>query len=69
MARKELIPPIVAEKMTYQHTANFLGVSTRTLRRWVKRDRIPHYKLGRRVYFEEQDLLRWVETCRVEIIE
>ncbi len=64
-----LKPPIIAAKMTYAHTANFLGVSERTLRRWVKRDRIPHYKLGRRVYFDELDLLRWIETCRVEVTE
>ena len=62
--RKGLSPPIVADKMTYEHTANFIGVSERTLRRWVRRDSIPHYKLGRRVYFNKVDLFDWIESCR-----
>lgn len=61
---KQRKAPIVADKMTYVDTANFVGVSERTLRRWVRKDNIPHYKVGHRVYFNQEDLFDWVESCR-----
>ena len=67
--RKGLSAPILPDKMTLDDTENFLGVGQRTIRRWVRRDNIPYYKIGRRVYFTEADLLRWIESCRVEVIE
>ena len=67
--RKGLSTPILPDKMTLTDTSNFLAVSERTIRRWVRRDNIPYYKVGRRVYFQETDLLRWIESCRVEVIE
>ena len=67
--RKSLSTPILPGKMTYADTAKWLTVSERTIRRWVRKDNIPYYKVGRRVYFQETDLLRWIESCRVEVIE
>ena len=62
-------PQVLPDKMTYAQTALFLDVSVRTLHTWVKRGSVPHYRVGRRVYFIEADLLRWIETCRVEVVE
>ena len=66
--RKSMSKPILTGEMTYSDTADFLSVSERTVRRWVRSKNIPHYKIGRRVYFTEADLLRWIESCRVEVI-
>ena len=51
-------------KMDYEKAALFLGVSVRTLKRKVRADDVPHYRIGYRVYFSEVDLLKWVESCR-----
>lgn len=63
--------PLIVEplrgKMRYDNTALFLGVSVRTLRRWVRSKTIPFYRIGRRVYFEEAELLDWIANCHVEV--
>ena len=65
--------PMIAEplrgKMRYDNTALFLGVSVRTLRRWVRAKAIPFYRIGRKVYFEEAELLEWIANCHVEVVE
>lgn len=44
------------ELYTYEHAANRLYVSTRTLRRLVARGRAPHRRIGRLVRFTRADL-------------
>jgi excisionase family DNA binding protein len=61
---KVTIAGVLAEKMDYGQTATFLGVSKRTLGEWVKSGAVPHYKVGRRVYFDEGQLFEWLESCR-----
>ena len=58
------ITQALAGKMDYDQAALFLGVSRRTLGKWVKAGAVPHYKIGRRVYFDEGQLFLWIESCR-----
>jgi len=62
--RKTFATPLLG-KMRYKEAANYLGVSERTLQKWVKLGTVPHYRIGRKVYFEESRLLEFVESCRV----
>jgi excisionase family DNA binding protein len=52
-------------------TANFLepkdvcdryGISIHTLYEWTSESFIPHIKLGGKLLFREQDLVRWEES-------
>lgn len=58
------IAGVLAEKMTYGQTVTFLGVSRRTLGKWVRAGTVPHYRIGGRVYFDEGQLFNWLESCR-----
>jgi excisionase family DNA binding protein len=40
---------------------NFLGLSERTLRHLVYQRRIPITKIGRRIYFQTEELARWID--------
>jgi excisionase family DNA binding protein len=47
--------------------AAFLGLSPGTLMVWrsTKRYEIPYYKIGGLVRYEEQDLINWVESRKI----
>jgi excisionase family DNA binding protein len=47
--------------LTIEQVAEFLGVSTKTVRRLMQRG-LPSVRFGRLVRFEPRDLLRWVEA-------
>jgi len=66
--RPTITQPLRA-KMDYNATALFLGVSMRTIKRWVKDEAIPHYRIGRRVYFDESRLFEWIGDCHVEVVD
>lgn len=39
----------------YNQAARYLGLSPRTLRRWVKEQRVPHRRMGKYVRFTHDD--------------
>jgi hypothetical protein len=46
--------------------AGFVGVSPRTLEKWrIGGDGPPYLKLGTRVVYSEEDLVRWLDTHRL----
>lgn len=51
------------ELLNYNQAARHLGLSPRTLRRWVKEQRVPHRRMGKYVRFTRSDcdeiLARW----------
>lgn len=51
--------------LTVEGAAAYLKLSPTTIYRAVKRQEIPHYRLGRAVRFRTADLDRWAETFRV----
>lgn len=65
--------PIIREKivLSYEEAADFLGVSERSLERYVREGLIPYVRLPRRgawagVRFLRSDLLKWLERQTVK---
>lgn len=50
--------------------AERLSVSPRMVRKMIAERRIPHFKVGSLVRFDERDLDDWLRaSCRVEVID
>lgn len=69
LAREDPGPPRSAASrlrplLSLDDVANFLGVSQKTVRRWMLSKRLPHVRLGRVVRFRQDELLRWIEARR-----
>ncbi len=45
-----------------EEIANHLGVSKDTIRSWIKKETIPHYKVGRQYKFKVSEVDAWVES-------
>lgn len=48
--------------------AERIGIKLSTLYAWVHTRQIPYYKIGRLVKFDENEIDRWLESKRVEMI-
>jgi excisionase family DNA binding protein len=51
------------EVLTFAEAAKFLGISERTLRRWVAGKIIPHAKVGGLIRFRRAALREWLEAA------
>jgi len=60
--KKKNMPPIEGV-MTGQEAAKRLGVSSRTLDRWVRAGQVSRVKFGGRVYFTETHLNEYTNRC------
>lgn len=54
------------EILNVTQLAEFLGVSIDTIYSWTMRKAIPHFKLGKMLRFNKQEIMRWLEAKRVE---
>jgi excisionase family DNA binding protein len=61
MMRTSVLSTALGQLLTIDEVAVALGVSTRTVRRLMRRG-LPSVRFGRLVRFEQRDLLRWVEA-------
>jgi len=52
-----------------QDLAGYLTVSVNTIRSWVWQKQIPHFKVGRLVRFEMQEIDKWLEDRKVKMID
>lgn len=52
----------LTEILTISETAKFLSVSLPTLYQKTAKSEIPHFKVGRKLYFKKSDLLNWIES-------
>ncbi len=50
--------------MTVQEVAEYLQCSLSTVRRWVARGKVPHYRMGKLVRFRRAELDRWLDAYR-----
>jgi excisionase family DNA binding protein len=48
--------------------AEYLGVSSKTIRAWVWLKQIPYFKLGRLVRFDLQSIDSWIKERRIDEI-
>ena len=55
-----------AKKLSVEQTAARLGLSVFTIRAWVRERRVPFYKIGRRILFNEADIQALENNARVE---
>lgn len=47
-------------------TARRLGVTTRTLYRFIDEGRLPAYRFGRVIRLKESEVAEFIESCRIE---
>jgi excisionase family DNA binding protein len=52
--------------MTVPQLAEYLQVSRGTIHNWIYQRKIPYSKIGRRVRFKREDIVRWCENKKVE---
>lgn len=50
--------------MTMQEVAEYLQCSVSTVRRWVGRGKVPHYRMGKMIRFRRAELDRWLDAYR-----
>jgi excisionase family DNA binding protein len=60
MARETHEPP---EVLSFAEAAKFLGISERTLRRWVAEKVVPHAKVGGLIRLRRIALQEWLEAA------
>lgn len=54
--------------MTLKEAAQKLGIAPLTLYTWCQMKRLPYYKIGRYLQFDERDLDRFIFEQRVESV-
>ena len=59
---QSLVTPLEENLLTLRDFARYLGVSEKTVRRWVAARRIPCLRLGRTIRFDRGDVFRWVSA-------
>jgi len=52
------------ELLSAEETANHLGVSADTVRKWVSRDGCPCVRAGRKLRFRKDEVVAWLEDRR-----
>lgn len=45
-----------------EEISKHLGVSKDTIRLWIKKETIPHYKVGRQYKFKVSEVDAWIES-------
>ncbi|MHA2061910.1 MAG: helix-turn-helix domain-containing protein [Candidatus Sifarchaeia archaeon] len=58
----------MANLMTIEEAANYLGIRLSTLYKYTSARKIPHVKVGRLVKFRQEDLENWVNERFVKPI-
>jgi excisionase family DNA binding protein len=54
------VPWLISVAEAAQH----LGVSSKTVRRWIEQGELPHHRLGRQIRIAESDLIVFLHQCR-----
>ncbi|MCY7835248.1 helix-turn-helix domain-containing protein [Bacillus haynesii] len=51
---------MIAETMTVDQTAEFLGVTSKTIYRMVRAKEIPHFRVRKRIFFRMEAIEKWI---------
>lgn len=51
--------------MNTKEAAQFIGCSAYTIRELARQKKTPHYRVGNRIMFTRETLLRWIEKQEV----
>lgn len=67
MPFKSLDPQFIFSKMSPQEVSQILGVTVGTLAQWRHHGRysLPYFKIGRLVYYNRSDVMKFIEGCRI----
>lgn len=57
------------ELMTSKEAAKFLHLSQNTIYQKASQMEIPHFKRGKRIYFQKSELLKYIEEGRVKTVQ
>jgi len=60
------IEALAEDLVSYRDLADLLRTPINTLRGWVRRGQIPHYKNGGWVRFSKREILEWIERHKVK---
>ncbi|MBI1823702.1 MAG: helix-turn-helix domain-containing protein [Nitrospirae bacterium] len=55
--------------LNIQELSSHLNVKAKTIYGWISQREIPHFKLGRLVRFEKDEIDRWLEQKKVDPID
>ena len=55
--------------LNIQELSSHINVKVKTIYSWISLKEIPHFKLGRLVRFEKDEIDRWIEQKKVEQID
>jgi len=53
------------EVLNFQEACQFLGLSSSYLYKCTSQGQIPHYKPSKKIYFNRQELVEWLQQNRV----
>ncbi len=62
----ESMPSEHKRLLSIDEMADFLGVRPKTIYAWVHTRKIPHFKIGRLVKFDLNDIRAWLKERRVD---
>ena len=63
---KVITPRLQARRLSVEQAAPVLGVSVYVVRSLVRQRRLPHYRIGRRIVLDRDDLGQFPQAHRVE---
>lgn len=53
---------IIEKWSTLEEVADHLGVSKDTIRNWIRKEVIPHYRVGKQYRFKLSEIDEWIES-------
>jgi excisionase family DNA binding protein len=53
-------------KLTITDAADQLGVSSFTVRSWLRQRRLAYHRVGRRIVLDQADVDAFLQDCRIE---
>lgn len=53
---------IIEKWSTLEEVADHLGVSKDTIRNWIRKEVIPHYRVGKQYRFKLSEIDKWIES-------
>jgi excisionase family DNA binding protein len=65
--RGATLPPLFENSYyTISQLSSLLNVPIKTIRHWVYRREVPHYKIGRHLRFNAQEIQKWIQERRIQ---
>lgn len=53
---------IIEKWSTLEEVSEHLGVSKDTIRNWIRKEVIPHYRVGKQYRFKLSEIDKWIES-------